>query len=125
MLFLLIALLSLLLQLFLPWWVVAPVAFGLALWHGRSGWQAFGAGFGAVALVWLGASLFTHLRTEGILTGKVATLLTLPSPILLLVVTALIGGLVGGMAALSGYFFRQALRRPDQRSFKQESFKRA
>ena len=112
MLFLLIAILSLLLQLFLPWWTVAPVAFGLALWRGRSGWQAFGAGFGAVALVWLLASAFSHFRTGGILTEKVATLLTLPSPLLLLLVTALIGGLVGGMAALTGYFFRQALLLP-------------
>lgn len=118
MLFLLIALLSLLLQLFLPWWIVAPVAFGLALWRGRSGWQAFGAGFGAVALVWLVSSAFIHLRTGGILTGKVAALLTLPSPLLLLVVTALIGGLVGGMAALSGYFSRNALLSDDRRSFK-------
>lgn len=108
MLFLLIFLVTLLLQFFLPWWIIAPVAFGLALWRGRSGWQAFGAGFGAVALGWLGASLITHLRTEGILTSKVAELLTLPSPLLLLVLTAFLGGLVGGMAALAGYFFRRA-----------------
>ncbi|CAN5910822.1 hypothetical protein BH24BAC1_BH24BAC1_00730 [soil metagenome] len=120
MLFFLIFLVSLLLQFFLPWWIVAPVAFGLALWRGRSGWQAFGAGFGAVALGWLGASLVIHLRTEGILTAKVADLLTLPSPLLLLALTALLGGLVGGLAALSGYFLRRAYQSSSRsRGFRQ------
>lgn len=114
MLFLLIALISLLLQFFLPWWVIAPVAFGLAFWQAKSGWHAFGSGFGGTALVWLGASLFTHLRTEGILTGRVAELFSLPSPLLLLV-TALIGGLTGGLAALTGYFFRRASQAPGRK----------
>jgi hypothetical protein len=47
------------------------------------------------------------MQSEGILTERVALLFNLPSPVLLIAITALIGGLVGGIAALSGFFFRQ------------------
>lgn len=109
MLFILIALLSFVLQFFLPWWIIAVVAFGIAAWKGRSTKDAFFSGFAAIVLVWTAKSLFTHIQTEGILTDRIATLFNLPSPVLLIIVTALVGGLVGGIAALSGFFFRQLL----------------
>jgi len=109
MLFLLILVLSLAAQFFLPWWIVAVIAFGLALWKARSAGGAFGAGFLGIGLGWLGMSLFIHLRTGAILTNKIAQLFSLPSSTLLLLITALVGGLVGGMAALSGYFCRKAV----------------
>ncbi len=107
MLFILIAVLGFVLQFFLPWWIIAVVAFVIAAWRGRSTKQAFFSGFGAIMLVWVAKSLFTHIQTEGVLTDRVAVLFNLPSPFLLILVTALIGGLVGGVAALSGFFFKQ------------------
>ncbi|MDB5264134.1 MAG: hypothetical protein JWQ14_3417 [Adhaeribacter sp.] len=108
-LFLLLLLLSILLQWVLPWWILAVVAFVLAFWLAHRGGEAFWAGFGAIALGWLALSLFFHVRNDGLLTSRVATLFTLPQPWLLLLITALLGGLVGGVAALTGYFFRRAL----------------
>ncbi|MGV3586075.1 MAG: hypothetical protein ACO1OF_03645 [Adhaeribacter sp.] len=108
-LFLLLLVLSFALQWVLPWWILAVVAFVLAFWLAKKGNGAFLAGFGAIFLGWLGLSLFFHLRNDGILTSRVATLFTLPQPWLLLLVTAVVGGLVGGLAALTGYFFRRAL----------------
>jgi hypothetical protein len=110
LLFLLIALLSFILQLFLPWWIIAVVAFAAALWKAVSGSSAFWSGFLAVAVVWLLMAIFTHIRTDGILTSRIAALFNLPASFLLILITAIIGGLVGGMAALSGYFVRQALK---------------
>lgn len=107
-LFLLLLVLSFALQFILPWWILAVVAFGLAFWLAKKASGAFWAGFAAIFLGWLGLSLFFHLRNDGILTSRVATLFTLPQPWLLLLVTALVGGLVGGLAALTGYFCRRA-----------------
>lgn len=108
-LFLLLLVLSIALQWVLPWWVLAVSSFVLAFWLAQKAGVAFWAGFGGIALGWLGFSLFYHLRNDGLLTSRVATLFTLPHPLLLLLVTALLGGLVGGLAALSGYFCRRAL----------------
>lgn len=107
LLFLLIALLGFILQFFLPWWIIAIVAFILAFWKGPSASKAFLAGFLAIVAVWAAMTTFTHIRTEGILTSRIAALFSLPVPALLIVVTALIGGLVGGIAALSGFYVRQ------------------
>ncbi len=109
LLFILILLASLVFQLFLPWWVIAPIAFGLAFWKSASGRHAFLAGFAAAFVLWFIASYIPHYRNEGILTFKVAQLLGLPAPFLVLIVTALVGGLVGGLAAWSGFFWKQAL----------------
>lgn len=107
MLFLLIALLSFVFQLFLPWWTIALVAFGIAFWKASSGVKAFFSGFLAILALWTIMSAFIHIRTGGVLSDKIASLFFLPSPLLLIVITAIIGGLVGGMAALSGFFVRQ------------------
>ena len=105
----LIAILSLLAQLILPWWSLAVVAFLVCLWRSPSAGQAFFAGFYGVAFVWLAYAVMLHLRTDGIFTGRMGELLfKTNSPILPGLVTAIVGGLVGGLAGLSGYFVRQA-----------------
>ncbi len=109
MLLLLILVISFALQFFLPWWIIAPVSFGLSAWLGRTGGNAFWAGFAGIGLGWLLVSTFIHVRTEGILSDKIIKLFSLPHPSLLLLITALIGGLVGGVSAWAGYNCRQLL----------------
>ncbi len=109
LLFFLILAASFILQLFLPWWIIAPVAFALALWKGTSSRQAFWSGFGAIVFLWAATALVIHLRNEGILTAKIAGLFALPFPALMIVITALVGGLVGGLAALSGFYWQRLL----------------
>ena len=108
-LFLLITFIAFGLQLFLPWWIVAIVAFGLAFGLARRPGQAFLAGFAGIGLGWLFMSLFFHIRNEGLLTAKVAALFTLPNSLLLILVTVLIGALIGGLFALAGFFCRKLI----------------
>lgn len=102
---LLTAALSCLLQLFLPWWIVAPVAFIVAALVKQSGGMAFLAGFTGVFLLWIGYAFMLSSANDNILVPKVAELLkmlTQGSTIVLFAFTGLIGGLVAGFAALSG-----------------------
>lgn len=104
---LLIALLSLLAQLFLPWWSLAIVTFAVCYWRSSGAGRAFWYGFAGVALIWLGYALLIHCRTDGILTGRMGLLLFKAENALLpLLATALLGGVVGGLAGLSGYYVR-------------------
>ena len=107
---LLIALVGLLAQLVLPWWALAVVAFAVCFWRSSGSGRAFLYGFVGVALVWLAYALLIHVRTDGILTDRMSQLLfkTHASEGLMLA-TAVLGGLVGGLAGLTGYFVRQAL----------------
>lgn len=105
---LLIAVLSLLAQLLLPWWSLAIVAFLVCFWRGSSAGKAFLYGFTGVSLVWLIYSLSIHLQTDGVFTGRMSELLfKMNSAAIPLLVTVVLGGLVGGMAGLSGFLIRQ------------------
>lgn len=87
-----------LLQTFLPWWSMAVGSFAIGYALANKGYVSFTAGFLAVGLLWLGMAYYIDQSTNSILTEKVNRLLPLNSFIL----TALIGGLVGGFAALTG-----------------------
>lgn len=91
-------LVCLVLQLFLPWWSIAIGAAGVAYMVGNKSFNSFLAGFLAIALLWVGLALIIDLKTNSILTEKINQLLSLNSFIL----TMLVGGLVGGFAALTG-----------------------
>ena len=110
MLFLIILILSFASAYFLPWWMVAVIAFLAALIIGKKSGQSFLSGFGGVFIAWLILALIKTLPNDNILAKKVAQLFQLPNWILILLITALIGGLVGGMAALSGVLMKKIFK---------------
>lgn len=116
MLFLLIAIACLILQFFLPWWIIAPVAFGLAIWKARSGNHAFGAAFFAIFSLWIIAGLIHTLPNENILANRVGTMLNLPDTTVNWAVVLLLSGIIGGFAAafsaLAGFYVKDALDKP-------------
>ena len=97
-----IAILSAIAQNFLPWWIIAPIAFALTYLFQLKPLQAFLAGFLALFLLWAGMAFFIDHANEHILSQRIAMLLHLSQPILLIFITGLIGGLVAGFAGLSG-----------------------
>lgn len=104
---LLIALLSFAAGLFLPNWVIAFVAFGVSLLIPLRPLAAFLSGFAALFILWGGLALAADLPNNGILATKVAWILPLGgSHYLLVLLTALIGALVGGGGALTASFLK-------------------
>jgi hypothetical protein len=106
---LLTALLCGIIQLFLPWWTLTLAAALVAMLH-KSGNRrdAFWAGFWGVALLWLGYVLLIEVQSRAILSPKLAALLHLPAyPPSAWIVTALLGGITGGLGALTGYYLKR------------------
>jgi hypothetical protein len=109
MLFLIILILSFASGYFLPWWVVAIAAFLAAFFIGKTSAQSFWSGFSAVFIGWTVLALFKSIPNDHILASRVVQLFPLPHNwIWLLLITAIIGGIVGGMAALSGVLLKRA-----------------
>lgn len=104
--------LSFIAGLYLPWWSVALVAFLVALLIRQPiGW-AYLSAFTAIFLLWGGLSLFITIRNKGVLAQKIAHLFPLNGQSFYLVIlTATIGALVAGFAAMSGSSLRPAERR--------------
>ena len=101
--------LSLFLQLTLPWWTIVFPAFVIGIWRMRSSRTAFGTGFAGVGALWFITSVFIHFKNNGILAEKIGQMLNLPGSFFVIVITVLIGGLAGGLAAVSGFYLRQII----------------
>lgn len=118
MLFLIIIVIAFVFQLFLPWWIISPIAFGVALWKANSGAHAFWSGFFAVFVLWILTGLFYTIPNGNILANRVGAMLGLPDITLNWVIVLLISGIIGGVAAgfcsLAGYFARQAIVIPNK-----------
>jgi hypothetical protein len=103
------ALLSFFSGLWFPWWGIAIVAFAVATAIPQSSSKAFVSGFLALFILWGGLAWCINIQNQGILSRKIALILPLSgSSFLLILVTALLGALVAGSAALSGSLLRQA-----------------
>jgi len=111
---LLIAALSFLSGLYLPWWGFALAsALVSALIPQRPG-IAFLSGFVAVFLLWGLLAWSIDAANNSILSKKIAQILPLGgSPALLILVTALVGALVGGGAALTGSYLQKTRSQPE------------
>lgn len=102
------ALLSFALGIFLPWWSIAIGAFTVAFAIHQAPWKAFVTGFLGIFLLWYLLVLSINTANNGILAGKVSVIiLKSDSPAALMLVTALIGGVVGGFGALTGSLTRK------------------
>ena len=101
------ALLAFISGLFLPWWGMAITSLLVAvLVHQKAG-KAFLAGLLGVFILWAGLAWWIDMKNNGVLSEKIASVLPLGgNAVLLILVTGFIGGLVAGMAAMSGSFLR-------------------
>lgn len=115
MLFLIIFILSLLAGFILPWWMIAIIAFFAAFFMGKTPGKSFGAGFLAIATAWIILMLIKSIPNENVLANRVSALFHLPGWIWIVLVTAIIGGLVGGFAAMSGFLFKEAFGETQKR----------
>jgi hypothetical protein len=106
---LLTATLAFIAGLFLPWWSIALAAFGVALLLAPGPGRGFLCGFAGISLLWTVVALWADIPNGQQLSGKVAALFPLGgSSILLVAVTAFIGGTIGGFAAMAGASLRPA-----------------
>lgn len=98
----LIAITAFLLNLFLPWWSIALPGVLLGYLFKQKGAASFGWGFLALFVLWGGQALYIHFANDGILSTRIAEMLGVGSPFLVILITGILGGLVSGLATLSG-----------------------
>jgi hypothetical protein len=97
--------------LYLPWWGLAIAAFVVSIIIPQRGGKAFLSAFIGVFLLWAGMAWLIDSRNESILSEKIASVFPLGgNSILLILVTAIIGGLVAGFAAMSGSYLRSSTK---------------
>lgn len=92
----------------LPWWSFVVTNFLIAVAMPIKPIRSFLAGALGVGALWAGLAFGIDLANNHILSTKVAQILPLGgSYIALIIVTALVGALLGGLASLTGSFVRK------------------
>jgi hypothetical protein len=108
---LLISILAAAAEYILPWWTIAIVSMVVALIAGYGAGRSFVMGFLGIAIFWLIAILLRDLPNHHILSRKMAALFPLGGyASMFALVTIVVGGLIGGLAAMGGALLSKPAR---------------
>lgn len=92
-------------QFILPWWgVMVGSALATLLIYNKA-LSSFFAGFLGLGLLWFYLAYTIDTANQSLLSGKVAALFGLASGFQMVLVTALLGAIIGGVSALTGNYF--------------------
>lgn len=92
----------------LPWYSFVFCTLAVAVAIHQKPLKAFATGFIALFVLWCVLAILKDVANEHILSSKVAQILHLRGYVLLIIVTAFVGGLLGGFGALTGSYLRKA-----------------
>jgi len=94
--------------LYLPWQSMALVSFLMAVFMHQKPGMAYLTGFVSMFLLWTLLAWWIDAQNDHILSARMATLFPLGgSSLLLILVTGLVAGIIGGLAALTGSYLRK------------------
>jgi hypothetical protein len=93
-----------------PWWWPAVAAYAVGFWLPRRGASAFLSGFAGPAAAWAGLAAWYDFRNHHLLAGRIAALFHLPAGWLVVALTGILAGLMGGLGAWAGQALRAYVR---------------
>lgn len=96
---------------FTAWWMIW-IALGVCGWFANTYRESVGIGVAAASLAWgikIGIGFFSG---GSILMQRVADMMGLGSPILLIIATLVLGVFLGGISAVCGYQLRRMFQPP-------------
>jgi hypothetical protein len=108
-LFLSIGLSTLLLQFFLPWWVIAVIAFAMTIFFRTGKLISFCVSFLAVFLCWTLRAYWVNSVGDVSVAALTGNILGGIAPSSAIFLTGLVGGLTAGLSAVSGSMFREVI----------------
>ncbi len=105
------AILSFLAGVYFPWWAIAVAAALVAVLVPQRPLHAFLSGFVSVAGLWILLASLINASNSGILAGRIGSLMGVGShPVIMVLLSGFIGGLVAGLAALTVAMFLRRVK---------------
>ncbi|HRG33754.1 MAG: hypothetical protein WBP33_10190 [Saprospiraceae bacterium] len=93
---------SILVALFLPWWVLMLLSFVLAFYFRPSEGKAFGIAFATTSVLWSGMVFWLDQWSQSPLSAMVGQVFRGLQPSHLYWITGLVGGITAGLSAWAG-----------------------
>lgn len=102
--------LSVVLGYMLPWWIIGLVAFVVAYAFEEKPGKSFLVSFLTIFIYWGAIAFYINIQNDGILSNRMSNMiLSSDGSFLMILITAIIGGLVAGLTAFSGSSLKKAL----------------
>jgi hypothetical protein len=98
------------LNLFLGWWAVLIPSIFFGAWLIERGFPALYIGLLAGGTAWFVQALYIHIANNGLLSTRIADMMQVGSPWIVLLITFFIGGMLGGLGTLFGFQLKNSLR---------------
>ena len=95
-----------------PWWTVAPLAAVAGWLFPQSAGRSFLSGFTGGFLLWLVGAWWFDVANGQVLSHRVGLLFMGQAPLVILLITGLLGGLLGGLGCLTGRWARDLVIQP-------------
>ena len=92
---------------FMPWWSIIVCSILISFLVPGNNFNAFLSGFLGVGLLWLIMAWKIDIETASIMSSKIVQLFPVSDANMLVILTGVLGGLVGGFSAYTGNSFRQ------------------
>ncbi len=90
---------------FLPWWSFVICCFIVSVLIKQKPFMAWLSAFLAIAILWTSVATFLDMQNQHHLSHRIALILPLHgSFVLLIIITGLLGGILGGFASLTGAY---------------------
>lgn len=102
-----IAAIAFLAEWFAPWWTAILVAAIAGYFSGLRPGRAFLAGFLGLGILWMTVFLWRDIPNDHILSERMGKLFSLPSYLFYLIVTVVVGALLGGLGSWSTALLRR------------------
>ncbi len=97
---------------FLPWWSIWCAGLLVGFLIPKEGAiRAFAIGILGGTLLWGGYAYWLNMQNEGLMASRIGELFGGLSPLTLLLLTALFGGLFGGLGTLCAYYGKMLFHR--------------
>ncbi|MEZ4766657.1 MAG: hypothetical protein R3C26_26720 [Calditrichia bacterium] len=91
------------------WWIlVLPLFYGFIF--GKKPLNSFLVGLSSAGLVWIGVATYQYFNDAAVIAQKIAEMMNVGSPFLLIGITGLIAIICGGVGALTGNVLRNLFR---------------
>ena len=92
----------------IPWWGFAIGCFIVGIAVPQKAWLSWLSGFMGLFVCWAALSGFISSQNNNLMATKMAQVLPLNgSPGMLIIITAIIGAIIGGFASLTGAYLRK------------------
>ena len=103
-------------QYIFPWWGVMIGSALAAILVYNKGLSSFFAGFIGLGSLWFYLAYSIDAANKSLLSNKVATLFSLETGFQMVLVTALLGAIIGGFSSLAGNYFIALFKKEEKKS---------